>query len=73
MKNCVRCKAPINESQDWQQVVGWQKAAKAASRKGGYDVILRKTVDEWMCAGCAHMEKLGIPVGQETLLGGEAA
>jgi hypothetical protein len=65
---CVFCGELVPESLAYLRVLGWERKAMVASRKGGSDIVLREALDEHACAGCIARLKAGINVAQESLL-----
>ena len=68
---CVYCHHSVDPSDPgvYQRVIGWERKAFAASRRGGSDIVLRENmVDTFACQFCVDKLKAGVNVSQETLL-----
>lgn len=68
MMRCTFCGSEIDERSDWHRVSGWERKAAVASRKGGSDIVLRESHDEFACSACITRLKSGFNVGQGTLV-----
>jgi hypothetical protein len=68
--SCHFCGEPVDPlaRDTFRRVVGWEKKALAESRKGGSDIVLRETVDEFAHGLCILRAKQGVAVGQASLL-----
>jgi hypothetical protein len=49
-------------------VVGWERKAQAASRRGGSDIKGREQRDEYACNACVSRIGSGVSVHQEALI-----
>ena len=68
---CVYCGNVVdpNNANVYQQVVGWERKAFGASRRGGSDIMLRGPVPNvFACQFCIDKLKAGVSVAQESLL-----
>lgn len=52
----------------YRRVLGWERKARSASRRGGSDVLLREPGVEFACSFCLENLKAGRPARQEGLL-----
>lgn len=64
---CGRAVDPLARS-TWRRVVGWERKATAASRRGGSDIALRESRDEYACTVCVTRLQGGVGTGQEAML-----
>ena len=68
---CVYCHHGVDPSDPGvhQRVIGWERKAFGASRRGGSDIVLRENmVDVFACQFCIDKLKAGVNVSQESLL-----
>ncbi len=65
--SCVFCEAPVNPTKPgtFRKVMGW-----AETRTGGgvHGITDRKELNEFACGPCMKLRKLGVSVGQGSLL-----
>ena len=65
---CIYCKKhTINTHTDYQRIVGWQRKVHTSSRRGGSDIVLRETREQWACRWCIEKLRRG-NIGQQELL-----
>ncbi len=67
---CFYCGSTV-DTQDqsaFRRVVGWERKAVSASRKGGSDIVLRESIDDYACFACVERLKMGLNAAQESLL-----
>ena len=69
-RSCFYCGDQVDPlaRSTWRRVVGWERKALAESRRGGSDIVLRETRDEYACPSCVTRLQAGLPVAQESLL-----
>jgi hypothetical protein len=65
---CTFCGEPIVPATAYQRVMGWERKATSASRKGGSDIALREQLQEFACPVCITRLRSGFPVEQESLV-----
>jgi hypothetical protein len=72
---CVYCGGSVNPTDfrygaNYRRVVGWERKTRTRSSgaKGGSDIALRESRDEWACRSCVEKRKLGLAPGQQGLL-----
>lgn len=59
---CVFCDEKIDprDTTAWQRVVGFQRRGQGASRRGGSDITLRETRQEFAHDKCVRRRKRGV-------------
>jgi len=69
-RSCFYCGGQVDPlaRSTWRRVVGWERKALAESRRGGSDIVLRESRDEYACPSCVTRLQAGLPVAQESLL-----
>jgi len=67
---CTYCGREVDPraQSTYRRVVGWERKAFAASRRGGSDITLREPRDEYACPTCVDRLQAGVSVNQESLL-----
>lgn len=67
--HCANCGNPVNPTAltTWHRVVGWERRGIGTSRKGGSDIALRESRNEFSCEGCIRKLQSGISPAQEQL------
>jgi hypothetical protein len=67
---CTYCKRPVDPRAQttYRRVLGWERKALARSRRGGSDITLRESRDEFACPTCVDRLQQGLGIGQESLL-----
>jgi hypothetical protein len=67
---CHYCGDPVDPQSrfTWHRIVGWERKAVSASRKGGSDIALREQREEFACDQCVHRLQQGLAPLQEALL-----
>jgi hypothetical protein len=67
---CAFCGDPVDPLSrfTWRRVIGWERKAAATSRKGGSDIALRESRDEYACDVCISRQKNGLAPSQESFL-----
>ena len=68
---CTYCRTTVDPTDPgvYERVIGWERKAFQASRRGGSDIVLRERIpDTFACQFCVDKLKAGVSVAQETLL-----
>lgn len=66
---CSFCREPVDPASSYRRVSGWErKAYGRTSRKGGSDIVLRESHDEFACSACITRIKAGINAEQGALV-----
>jgi ferredoxin len=65
---CSFCPETVELRDAYQRITGWERKAVVASRKGGSDIVLRESCDEFACSACIARLRSGVNVEQGALL-----
>lgn len=67
---CFYCSEPVDPFSmfTWRRVTGWERKARAATRKSGSDITLREPRDEYAHDHCIGRAKAKLASGQGALL-----
>lgn len=70
MKECFYCGTGVNPADVnvAQRITGWELRGRGATRKGGSDITLRESVEEYACNPCIQRKRLGLSPSQESLV-----
>ena len=68
--NCSYCGTLVNPfaPSTYRRVIGWERKALAASRRGGSDIVLREPLEEFACHACIVRLQAGLDPRQASLL-----
>ena len=68
MTRCHFCNEPVDPDYVYRRILGWERKAVAASRRGGSDIVLRQKIDEYACDRCVFRLQHDLSPMQEGLL-----